>query len=272
MKYVEQYIRRAPWRRQLGSLYYRYERYLSDFIKRPQFAKQGAKPQQLFTIKEHSSLILRPLKDVDMVLQENKRTNLRLAIQHLNGLIIRPKELLSVWHQVGKPSKRKGYLEGLVLREGKIDKGIGGGLCQLGNLLFWLFAHSPLMIAERHRHSFDVFPDVNRRIPFGAGATLSYNYIDFRVLNQTDDSYYLELWLDDTHLWGRLSIMNRPCEVQYSIEERGHQVVAQPWGGYTRHNQIVQIATYPDGVRTERLLVENHAIMMYNPILYPPKQ
>jgi vancomycin resistance protein VanW len=48
-------------------------------------------------------------------------------------------------------------------------------------LTFWIFAHSPLLITERHRHSFDVFPDVNRKVPFGAGATLSYNYIDFRV-------------------------------------------------------------------------------------------
>ena len=33
-------------------------------------------------------MILRPLKDVDMYLQENKRTNLRIAIRKLNDTLI----------------------------------------------------------------------------------------------------------------------------------------------------------------------------------------
>ena len=44
---------------------------------------------------EHHSLILRPLKDVDMYLQENKRTNLRLAIAHLDGDAYLPWERLA---------------------------------------------------------------------------------------------------------------------------------------------------------------------------------
>ena len=32
-------------------------------------------------VKHHKSMILRPLKDVEMYLQENKRTNLRIAIR-----------------------------------------------------------------------------------------------------------------------------------------------------------------------------------------------
>ena len=174
-----------------------------------------------------------------------------------------------MWHNVGRTSQAKGYLEGLVLHQGQICKGIGGGLCQLGNLLFWLVAHSPLTITERHRHTFDVFPDTHRQVPFGAGATLSYNYIDFRFRNDTCDTYYLELWMDDTYLWGRLSA-DAPPLCTYRVEERDHRVTQQWWGGYTRHNRIVQVATYPDGRVTERQLVENHAIMMYNPILSPP--
>ena len=180
-----------------------------------------------------------------------------------------PGETCSVWRSVGRTSRAKGYLEGLVLHQGQIRKGIGGGLCQLGNLLFWLVAHSPLTITERHRHTFDVFPDVHRSVPFGAGATLSYNYIDFRFRNDTDQPFYLELWMDDTYLWGRLSTEGRHT-CSYHVEERDHRVVQQMWGGYTRHNRIVRITTYPDGTTSEQLLVENHAIMMYSPILSPP--
>lgn len=214
---------------------------------------------------QHKSMILRPLKDVDMYLQENKRKNLELAISHIDKIIIKPQETFSIWKLVGRPTKRKGYLNGLVLNQGKIAKDTGGGLCQLGNLLFWIFAHSPLLVTERYRHGFDVFPDVNRKVPFGAGATLSYNYIDLQVKNETSSSFQINLWLDETHLNGKL-LSAEKIRKTFKIEERNHLIKQQPWGGYSRHNQIVQIEE-EDGVKSEKLLVENHAIMMYRPFL-----
>lgn len=260
---------RAPWRRRLGREYYILKRKMRDIFGGTRWAKKRRVTTTFHPIKEHSSMILRPLKDVEMYLQENKRTNLQLAIKHLNGIVIRPGETFSVWHKVGRPTASKGYLEGLVLHQGQVTKGVGGGLCQLGNLLFWMFAHTPLRVVERHRHSFDVFPDVNRNVPFGAGATLSYNYIDLRVYNPTEKTYLVELWTDETHLHGRVSA-DVPQQETYRIEERDHRVVTQYWGGYTRHNRIVQVVKHPDGREHEQLLVENHAIMMYNPMLSPP--
>ncbi len=210
-------------------------------------------------------MILRPLKDVEMYLQENKRTNLQLAIQHIDKIVIQPGETFSIWKLVGRPSKRKGYLEGLVLNQGQVAKDTGGGLCQLGNLLFWIFAHSPLTITERYRHGFDVFPDVNRKVPFGAGATLSYNYIDLQVKNTTSQAFQIKLWLDETHLNGQLLSEEKLTSV-FTIEERNHKMEQQVWGGYSRHNQIFQIIETNHTIE-ERLLVENHAIMMYSPFL-----
>ncbi len=217
------------------------------------------------SVFRHKSMILRPLQGVDMQLQINKRTNLELALKHIDGTVIQPGETFSIWKLVGRPTKRKGYLDGLVLKKGQITKGTGGGLCQLGNLLFWIFAHSPLEITERFRHGYDVFPDVNRKVPFGAGATLSYNYIDLQVVNNSEQSYRLSLWIDDTHLNGELFSENELSE-KYRIEERNHRIDQQIWGGYSRHNQIFKL-TEDKGEVDEILLVENHAIMMYEPFL-----
>jgi len=223
---------------------------------------------QLFehVVFEHRSVILRKLAGLDMQLQENKRRNLELAVEQLNDVVIRQGETFSIWKNVGRPTQKKGYLEGLVLKQGKLSSGVGGGLCQLGNLLFWLFAHSPLTVKERYRHGFDVFPDVGRKVPFGAGATLSYNYIDLQMLNETMDDYKVELWLDDDFLYGRLMCEN-PLEKEYRVEERNHLIRQQFWGGYSRHNEIVQVVTDRDGNESERLLVKNDAIMMYEPLL-----
>lgn len=257
---------RSKLRRKLGKEYYILKRKYDWYFGKARWSKQLKSSLNWHEVFTHKSLILRPLKDVDMHLQHNKRTNLEIAIKKLDKMLIKPGETFSIWKNVGRPTKSKDYLNGLVLYQGEIDKDIGGGLCQMGNLLFWIFAHSPLTITERYRHGFDVFPDVNRKVPFGAGATLSYNYIDLQIKNETDNSFQIELWLDETHLNGKLTSEFKLTET-YTVEERNHLMKQQFWGGYTRHNQIFQITSQEDGFQSEKLLVENHAIMMYNPFL-----
>ena len=202
-----------------------------------------------------------------MYLQHNKVTNLRLAIERIDGVLIRPGETFSIWRMVGRPTAAKGYLEGLVLSNGKIEKGIGGGLCQLGNLLYWMALHSPFTVAERYRHGYDVFPDLNRSIPFACGATLAYNYIDLQLRNDTRDTFQIRLWLDDEHLNGEI-LSSREPEWRCEVYETDHLIKLQPWGGYTRHNRIWRRQTsLIDGMMSESLVTENHAIMMYNPLL-----
>lgn len=262
-------IKRGQLRQFFGKEFYIYKRKVDWLLGDKNWAKTKSNTFEGSPVFEHRSMILRPLKDVDMYLQENKRTNLKLAIAHLNNIVIRPNETFSIWKLVGRPSKWKGYLDGLVLKQGKIAVGVGGGLCQLGNLLFWIFAHSPLSITERYRHGFDVFPDVNRKVPFGAGATLAYNYIDLQVTNTTETDFQINLWLDETHLNGALFCSER-LEKTYTLVERNHLMKRQIWGGYSRHNQIVKIIKSAEK-ETEELLVENHAIMMYDPFIEPAK-
>lgn len=270
MNEIKKPIKRGRLRQIVGKEYFILKRRYNWIFSHQKYSKRTAKVDFKHSVFKHKSLVLRPLKDVDMYLQENKRTNLEIAIKHLNEIEMKPNEYFSLWKLVGRPTKSKGYLEGLVLKSGKIEKDIGGGLCQLGNLLFWIFAHSPLTIKERYRHGFDVFPDVNRKVPFGAGATLSYNYIDLQIKNETSNRFIIKLWLDKTHLNGELFSKNKILE-SYKIEERNHQIKQQFWGGYSRHNQIFKITT-AEGSETEKMIVENHAIMMYNPFLENKKK
>jgi len=258
-------LKRTPLRRKLGRYYYQFKRKLKWTFESKPFSKRLGGTYFNHSIISHKSILLRPLRDVDMQLQHNKTINLRLAVKKLDGLVIQPGEVFSFWYLVGNPTEKKGYLTGLVLNQGKIDKGIGGGLCQLGNLLCWMALHSPLKIKERYRHGYDVFPDVNRKIPFGSGATLSYNYIDFQLENTTSHSFQLKLHLSDSHLNGEI-LCEKSLDVSYEVFETNHRIVHQSWGGYTRHNQIKRKVIHK-GDTTEELVFENHAIMMYNPLL-----
>jgi len=137
-----------------------------------------------------------------MWLQHNKVPNRKIAANKLNKRIVRPGETFSFWRFLGKPTKRKGYVDGMMLHYGQLKTGVGGGVCQLSNLIYWMTLHTPLTVTERHRHSYDVFPDSNRTQPFGSGATGAYNYLDLQIKNETNHPYQLVVYLTATHLVG----------------------------------------------------------------------
>lgn len=264
---VEKPKQRSNLRKFFGKEFFIIKRQLKWYLGDDKFAKVDPKTLLEYSIIKHQSFLLRPLKDVEMYLQHNKVTNLKIAIANINNVVIKPGQTFSIWRLVGRPTKSKGYLEGMTLHNGKISKDTGGGLCQLGNLIYWMALHSPLTIKERWRHSYDVFPDINRTIPFACGATLAFNYIDLQLQNNTDKTFQIKLWLDDEYLNGEL-LCNVDLKTKYEIYETDHMFQQQWWGGYTRHNRIwKRITNLNDNSINEELVTENNAIMMYSPLL-----
>ena len=267
MNQVEQPIKRSKLRKLVGKEYFCLKQKLQWWTGSEIYAREidlSPLPNEVIT---HKSLLLKRLKDVDMYLQHNKIVNLRLAIAKINGIVIEPGQTFSFWKLVGRPTKAKGYLEGMTLSNGNVTKGVGGGLCQLGNLIYWMSLHTPLTVTKRWRHSYDVFPDVNRKVPFGSGATLSYNYIDLALRNDTPMPIQINLWLTKTHVEGTIC-SGYPIQKKYEVFEKNHKFELQWWGGYTRHNQIWRkVINLADNKEAEELVTENHAIMMYNPLI-----
>lgn len=103
--------------------------------------------------------------------------NLRRAIRQINGIVIPADQTFSFWAQIGKPGKRKGYVEGRELREGCIIPTIGGGLCQLSNALYDAALSANFEIVERHAHT-QIIPGSLAEL--GRDATVFWNYVDLR--------------------------------------------------------------------------------------------
>lgn len=264
---VEKPVHRGQIRRFLGKEYFCLKEKVKWHFSDLRFAANRQNTQLEFELITHTSTLLRKLKDVDMQLQHNKITNLRLAAEKINGIIIQPGETFSFWKLVGRPTKSKGYLTGMTLQNGKITQGIGGGMCQMGNLIYWMALHTPLTVTKRWRHSYDVFPDTNRTIPFGSGATLAYNYIDLQLKNETQNTFQINVWLTEKNLCGSICSDKKP-ENTYEVFEKSHRFELQWWGGYTRHNEIWRkIIPLNSPLQTEELITSNHAVMMYNPLI-----
>ena len=240
------------------------KRHLKDFIHKIRFARERTTDNLPVVIYRHNSLIRRRLGNVNMQLQENKATNLALAVKNIDGLLIRPGETFSVWKQIGRTTERKGYKEGLVIAKGAPGQGIGGGLCQLSNLIHWMVLHSDLTIAEHHHHdALDLFPDYGRQIPFGTGTSISYNYIDYRVRNDTSITYQLRLWVDGEYLRGELRAVD-PQPHTFHIHAE-NEYFSREGDVIYRNGQVFRdtIDATTGNVIESKLIRTNHARVMY---------
>jgi len=216
-------------------------------------------------VKQHKSLLLRTLGDSEMWMQHNKVRNLQLATARVDGILLRPGEEFSFCRLVGRASRRKGYLDGMLLDNGEAKAGPGGGICQLANLLHWMVLHSPLTVTERSEHSFDPFPDNARVLPWGVGCAVYYNYVDLRFRNDTDATFQLRTRVGDRYLEGELRA-DRTVPYSYSVYATDEDFVRRGDDWFRRNEIWRDVIDRRSGnrVRSE-LIKKNCALVKYVP-------
>lgn len=239
-------------------------RFLYDLLFRVRFAKVRQRVLLPVAIYKHNSLIRRTLGNVDSVLQENKAVNLSIAAPNVSHVIIRPGETFSFWHLVGRCTAKNGYLEGLTIKNGVVDCGVGGGLCQLTNLIHWIVLHSPLTVVEHHHDGKDLFPDFGRQVSFGLGTSIFYNYVDYRFRNDTKFTFQFVVFVTDERLCGELrSDGELPLKYHINAED---QTFVQEGNDIYRTGKIYRriIDKRTGNTLSCDLIKENHACVMYN--------
>lgn len=245
-------------------------RNLKDFFSREKIAKEKEIKNILPNIvKSHSSILIRKLHGVDIRLQENKVTNIMLACNKVNGIVINPGETFSYWRTIGKIRAKDGYKKGLVIGDNGFREGYGGGLCQMANMIHLLVLNSPLVVTELHHHTDALFPDERRRVPFGTGTSVFYNNVDYRFKNNTDQKVQILVWVENGELCGELrSEREFPC--RYKLIEENHHY-RKEGKSYYRISQVYRkvIDRLTNEELYKELILDNHSLVMYDPVLIP---
>ncbi len=206
-----------------------------------------------------SSPLRRPGTTYDEELQHAKETNVRRAAELLEGTVITPGDEFS-WHaQVGPPLRIRGFAKGPELHAGRMSRGTGGGACQVANLVFWLALHSGLAILERHRHALDLFPDSERTVPFGCGATVFHPTRDLRLSNPHAAAVRLHLRVADGRLFGAMTTQHAPTH-EWRVEEVWHRFVERQ-DGIWRENRLDRFRT--DQPNRREIVAINQARVAY---------
>ncbi len=124
---------------------------------------------------------------------KNRLTNIRLALETLNGVMIRPGETFSFNGVVGERTSARGYKKAGAFVDGMVSEELGGGICQVSTTLFNAVAKADLEIVERQPHSRPV-----GYVDKGKDAAVSWPSQDFKFTNNTDYPVYIVTDMGDT--------------------------------------------------------------------------
>lgn len=107
-----------------------------------------------------------------------RTTNLQLAVNKINGVVLMPGETFSYNKTLGKRTAEAGYKDAAGYSGGKVVQMIGGGICQISSTLYDAVVYANLEIVERHNHAF-----LTSYVGAGKDATVVYGSLDFQFKN-----------------------------------------------------------------------------------------
>lgn len=232
------------------------------YLDRNKYAKkQNTKllPEEIFRC---SSLMINHNSGFDLKYQYNKVHNLKLAAKKIHGLMIKPGETFSLWLSIRDADKKEPYLDGLSLVNGRICGEYGGGLCQLSNLLYQLFLHTPLTVTERHGHGTEAIAPTDKNEPCGIDATIAEGWLDLKVKNNTTHTFQLSVTFDGDYITGAVLSESEKC-YEYEIFNPSCRYIRQ--GDIIRREADVarRRKSCFTGKVTEEFLYHNSCIIGY---------
>ena len=250
------------------------KRHVKNLLGKERYASRREKDRLPVVVFSTGGNMIKRGPGIDERLQQNKADNIRLACSKIDGLVLEPGETFSFWRQVGKTSKRNGFSEGRVLINGRLVAGVGGGLCNLANTLNLLALHSPLTITEMHHHSDALAPDPdNKHVPYSAGTSVNYNFIDLRFRNDTDRPIQICTWCEGDNLNAALCTTEE-FPYTYRLTEENHHFHQEDDGRFFRNSLIYRetIDKTTGQVVNRELNWKNHSEVMFDYALIPKDQ
>lgn len=200
----------------------------------------------------------------------SRATNISIGAQTVNGILLMPGESFSFNTVVGDTTPDKGYQEGGVYVGDKLEKGYGGGICQVSSTLHNAVLRAGILPDQRTNHSMTV-----GYVPLGLDATIAYGYLDYVFTNPYEYPIYLEgyayngkltfnIYSDPSVNAGKTYEFSSevyetiPLTVKYEDDptlEKGKEVVKL--NGSNGYKVKAYRITYTNGVETNRELLNN---------------
>ena len=140
-----------------------------------------------------------------------RTTNLNLAMNKLNGVIVASGETFSYNKTLGKRTAEAGYKEAGGYAGGRVVQTLAGGICQISSTLYDAVVYANLDIVERHNHMF-----LAGYVGAGKDATVVYGSLDFKFKNTR--KYPIMIKTSIGNGVAKISIYGIKEEVEYDVD------------------------------------------------------
>lgn len=134
--------------------------------------------------------------------------NIRVGLGYLNGTVVMPGEQFSLVDTLAPIETGRGYVEAGVISDGRLVKGMGGGLSQVSTAVLNTAWEAGVQLDEFTPHSYYI-----SRYPVGREATIVVGVIDNRWTNDTTSPIVIEATID-----GDAIVMRFWGDRQYTVE------------------------------------------------------
>ncbi len=168
---------------------------------------------------------------------ENRNTNLRLACEALDGVIINPGETFSYNETLGERTAEKGYKPAPAYSGYNLVDSIGGGVCQGSSTLYLATLLADMEIVDRVNHGYP-----SSYIELGMDATVNWGTTDFQFRNNWNFPIMIKAWVADGNM--NMQILGTD-ERDYYIKME-YEVIGNP-GPDTEYVQKPAGSGYYDG-------------------------
>ncbi len=121
--------------------------------------------------------------------------NIQKGSSVINHLLVAPGDTFSFLNALGEVTLKNGYKKAYIIREGRTELDVGGGICQVSTTFFRAMLNSGVEITERHPHAFRVSYYEEDRQP-GYDATVFIPSPDLRFKNDTPNHILIQSTFD----------------------------------------------------------------------------
>lgn len=123
--------------------------------------------------------------------------NIVNGASRLDGKVIEPGAVFDFNKAVGGITKETGFVLGYIIKNGTLEKDVGGGICQVSTTIFRAAYQGGLPIVERNWHSYRV----HYYDPIGLEATVYEPWKNFKFRNDTGTPLYIRAFWNVRRKW-----------------------------------------------------------------------
>ncbi|MFD1776599.1 VanW family protein [Paenibacillus rhizophilus] len=146
--------------------------------------------------------------------------NVESAAKAVNDTLLPPGGIFDYGKAVEKAVSTTGFREAPVIVNGKLQPGVGGGICQVSSTLYNAALRTGLEIVERRNHSLPV-----SYLPKGQDATFAQGSINFRFRNNTGSYLLIRSAVQGRTLTVKF-FGTFPQNVSYTVESKTVEILA----------------------------------------------